>query len=279
VDRKPTAPAASRLENSAYRDTVSGHGGAMRWTRVSNIGASISANHRRYVAMDACLQRTPRAIRTDFFAAAACVTHPVGGLGVLDGVLGRLVFTPEQSAFLRFVHGSLATVNRSWFARLLHGAEISGCEGKRGPALDHALVDLEQAAFTRAMSDFFGSDDMRRERLMVGINATFHQNPLFRCPLLEMRLRAALAAVRSRCRFDLGDEAQRRSVGHALVDLVRSGRERPGRSSKQFARPLQVAGWTEFPVAAAASGMATPATVFGEGGAEPTLWNRICLGR
>jgi hypothetical protein len=185
---------------------------------------AISANHRRYVEMDVQLHETPFAIRTDFFAAAACVTHPSGGLGILDGVAGRWLFTAEQREFLRFVHHALAVLNRSWHARLLLGIEVSGCEGRRGRDLDHALVDLEQAMFTRATGTFFGADDTRRMRVVNGLSANLRLNPLLRCPLLEAPLRAALAAARRRCRFDLADEAARRSVGHALVDQVRADR-------------------------------------------------------
>jgi hypothetical protein len=187
-------------------------------------GGAIGANHRRYLEMDAQLRQTPCAIRTHFFAAAACVTHPSGGLGILDGAIGRWLFTAEQRAFLRFVHHSLAAMNRDWHARLLRGVEVAGCEGRRGRDLDHALVDLEQAMFTRATGAFFGADDARRMRVVDGLSANLRLNPLLRCPLLETRLRAALAAARARCRFDLADEATRRSVGHALVDQVRADR-------------------------------------------------------
>jgi hypothetical protein len=185
---------------------------------------AIVANHRRYVAMDAQLRRTPCAIQTDFFAAAACVTHPSGGLGVLDGAIGRWLFTRQQREYLRFVHHRLAALNLDWHARLLRGAEVAGCEGRRGRELDHALVDLEQAMFTCATGAFFGVDIARRTRLLDGLSASLERNPLLRCPLLEARLRAALASVRTRRRFDLADETQRRWVGHALVDLVRASR-------------------------------------------------------
>lgn len=188
-------------------------------------GDSICANHRRYVAMDARLQRTPLAIRTHFFAAAACVTHPLGGLGVLDGRLAGLVFDPPARAFLRFIHARLAVVNQDWFERLQQGMDVPGCEGKRGTALDHALVDREQAHFTRSMVEFFGSDTQRQARLLAAVNATLHRHPLLRRPLLEERLGAALATVRARRRIDLGDETHRCSVGHALVDLIRAARE------------------------------------------------------
>jgi hypothetical protein len=188
-------------------------------------GGAISANHRRYLRMDAQLQAAAGAIRTDFFAAAACVTHPSGGLGIVDGIVGRWLFSAEQRALLCFVHHALADLNAGWHARLLRGVEVPGCEGRRGRDLDHGLVDLEQAMFTRAAGAFLGSDPARRRRVMEGINRRLHRNPVLRCPLLEARLRAALAAARVRCRLDLANEAQRRKVGHALVDLVREGRE------------------------------------------------------
>jgi hypothetical protein len=183
--------------------------------------APIRGNHRLYLAMHHRLREAPASIRTHFFAAAACVTHPRGGLGILDGALGRLVFDAEQAAFLRHVHATLARLNRHWFARLRRGLDVRGCEGLRGRALDHALVKLEQARFTRAMAAYFGADAARRERVLSGINVALRQNPLLRSPLLDRRLRAALAVARRRHGLDLGDEEQRCTIGHALVDLVR----------------------------------------------------------
>ena len=193
--------------------------------------ATICANHCRYLAMDACLGASSQAIQCRFFAAAACVTHPTGGLGVLDGAWRRLVFTGEESSFLHHVHAVLARVNWDWFARLWHGLEVAGCEGLRNGALDHALVDLEQACFTRAMRDYFKDDAERQARLMAGINAALQRNPLLRSPLLVGPLREALSAVRAVRGIDLGDEVQRRAIGHALVDSLAAcsrARSRPG---------------------------------------------------
>jgi hypothetical protein len=165
---------------------------------------AICTNHGRYLAMDACLLASPGAIRCRFFAAAAWVTHPRGGLGVLDGLLGRMVFTAEESAFLRHVHTVLAQMNRHWFARLRLGVEIPGCEGLRGRALDHALVDLEQRRFTWAMHDYFKAAPESQSRAMAGINAALRRNPVLRSPLLVAPLRA---------------------IGHALVDSIRESRD------------------------------------------------------
>jgi hypothetical protein len=201
---------------------------APRTAAAARAGVSIRANHRRYLAMDACLQAAAGdAIRTHFFAAAACVTHPRGGLGALDGALGRLVFAPGEAAFLRHVHGVLAALNRGWFARLRRGVELAGCEGLRGRALDHALVELEQARFTAAMRAYFGDDAALREATLGGVNRALRRHPLLRPPWLEWRLGAALVASGTRRCRDLADEAQRCAVGHALVDLVRASRCAP----------------------------------------------------
>ena len=76
-------------------------------------------------------------------------------LGVLDRAFGSLLFNAEEVAFLRHVHGALALLNQRWFGRLRLGLDVPGCEGLHGRALDHALVGLEQSAFTRAMRDYF----------------------------------------------------------------------------------------------------------------------------
>jgi hypothetical protein len=183
----------------------------------------ICANHRLYTAMDAALNTDGRRIHCRFFAAAACVTHPRGGLGVLDGPLGSLVFSAEGTAFLHHVHGVLAQLNRGWFERLRRGAEVPTCEGLSGRDLDHALVGLEQRVFTRAMRDYFRHDFPRQARVMGGINLALHTNPLLRSPLLQRPLRAALATVRSRQGIDLADEGQRRAIGQALVDQIAGG--------------------------------------------------------
>jgi hypothetical protein len=214
-------------------------------------GTSVAANHRRYRAMDACLAAAPRAIHTSFFAAAACVTHPLGGLGVLDGALGRWVFGADESALLRFVHGALAGMNHGWFVRLRAGAEVPGCDGLRGRELDHALVELEQARFTSALDDWCANDDARRVRLLAGINEVLRGN-LLRTPLIEPRLRAALATARVHCAFDLGDELQRCSIGHALVDLIRADRpERGGQARRLDTSPA----WAARPTRGGSEGL------------------------
>ena len=180
----------------------------------------ICANHRRYMAMDVELETSATSIRCRFFAAAACVTHPRGGLGVLDRASGGLLFNAGEVAFLRHVHGALALLNQRWFERLRIGLEVPGCEGLRGRALDHALVGLEQSAFTRAMCDHFSYEAARQARVIGGINLALNENPILRSPLLQPPLRAALAAARRHSGIDLADEPQRRAIGQALVDHI-----------------------------------------------------------
>ncbi len=180
----------------------------------------ICANHRRYMAMDVELNTSAASIRCRFFAAAACVTHPRGGLGVLDLAFGGLLFNAEEVAFLRHVHGVLALLNQRWFGRLRIGLEVPGCEGLRGRALDHALVGLEQSAFTRAMRDYFSCEAARQARVMGGINLALNDDPLLRSPLLQLPLRAALASTRRQSGIDLADEPQRRAIGQLLVDHI-----------------------------------------------------------
>ena len=180
----------------------------------------ICANHRRYAAMDVELNTSAHSIRCRFFAAAACVTHPIGGLGILELALGRLLFTAEEVAFLRHVHGVLALLNQRWFGRLRIGLEVPGCEGLRGRKLDFALVSLEQAAFTQAMHDYFSCDATRQAHVMAGINLALNDNLFLRWPLLKPPLRIALATVRRRSGIDLADEPQRRTIGQALVDQI-----------------------------------------------------------
>jgi hypothetical protein len=77
-------------------ESASAHEQALIGAKTSSI-ESIRTNHRRYAAMDQVLTRTPGAVASHWFAAAACVTHPRRGLGTLDGPLGRLAFQPAQA--------------------------------------------------------------------------------------------------------------------------------------------------------------------------------------
>jgi hypothetical protein len=190
---------------------------------------TIASNHARYAAMDRCLQRAGGAIRSDWFAAAACVTHPRRGLGVLDRGCGVLVASAEEAGFLRHVHHALARMNVAWFERLVAGREIPGCEGLRGAALDHALVGLEQRAFTRHAQAWFLARPARRAPVMARLNERLCRSRLFRRPLVEPRLGRALEqAAMLAGPLDLDDEAHRCAVGRALVDLIRA--ERTGRA-------------------------------------------------
>ena len=66
----------------------------------------ICENHRRYMAMDVEINTSAASIRCRFFAAAACVTHPRGGLGILDLAFGDVLFNAEEVAFLRHLQCS-----------------------------------------------------------------------------------------------------------------------------------------------------------------------------
>lgn len=190
---------------------------------------TIPANHARYAAMDRALHRTPGAIPCHWFAAAACVTHPRRGLGVLDHWCSLLVASAEEARFLRHVHHGLARMNASWFERLVAGREIPTCEGLRGVALDHALVGLEQRAFTRHAQAWFLCRPARRGPVIERLNDRLRRNPLFRRPLVEPRLGQALErAAACAWPLDLDDEAHRCAVGRALVDVIRA--ERAGRA-------------------------------------------------
>ncbi len=196
----------------------------------------IQANHRCYAAMHAELHASLRGIRCNFFAAAACVTHPRGGLGVLDGAWAPAVIDPQGAAFLRHVHGVLAALNRGWFERLLAGVEVEGCAGLRGRGLDHALVALEQSAFSRVMQAYFGEDAARQARVMGGINLALRRNPLLRIPLMPRSLRVALRVARRGRQLDLCDEAQRCAIGQMLVDIIAA--EAAARSNRPVARQV-----------------------------------------
>jgi hypothetical protein len=189
---------------------------------------SISANHRRYAAMDRVLWAKPGAVRSHWFAAAACVTHPYRGLGTLDGVLGRLAFTPAQSDFLRSVHAGLFVVNSGWFDDLRAGRLPPGFEGVRPARLDHALVDAEQRAFTRLAHHYFGGDRAHLDRFTQALNARFRQSMVLRSRLLAPPLSEALRRLRRHECFDIGSEAHRCRIGHHLVDRIARQRDAAG---------------------------------------------------
>jgi hypothetical protein len=185
---------------------------------------SICANHRRYAAMDRVLAHTSGAVASRWFAAAACVTHPRRGLGTLDGPLGRLAFQPAQAAFLRFVHLGLFANNLVWFDQLRRGATPRGFEGLRGRTLDHALVDAEQRKFSQLVQQYFHGDSPLIERFMRALNERFRQSLVLRSRLLPPALREALQRLRAESAIDMASEAQRRCIGHHLVDRIREAR-------------------------------------------------------
>jgi len=214
-------------------DEATGH--PARWPVLSSLvhrraidrvspGGSIRANHRRYAEMDHLLHSTPGAIRSHWFAAAACVTHPHRGLGTLDGPLGRLAFTDAQSALLRYVHVGLFTHNLAWFQQLRLGVLPAGFEGLRGLALDHAMVDAEQRRFSQLVQQYFRHDSALIDRFMRALSARFGEAIVLRSRLLAPALRAALHRSRAEAPIDMGCEAQRRGIGHALVDRLRAER-------------------------------------------------------
>ena len=185
---------------------------------------TICANHRRYAAMDRTLARTPGAIRSHWFAAAACVTHPWRGLGTLDGPLGRLAFTAAQAAFLRFVHLGLFAHNRAWFRQLRSGTRPAEFGGLQGRALDHAMVDAEQRLFTRLADRHFDHDPASAAPFMCALSERLRHGMVLRSHLLAPALREALDAVRGATAIDMACEAHRRRIGHQLVDSIRRAR-------------------------------------------------------
>lgn len=213
--RKPATGRPPRRPDSPSLEEIDGRTPTTR---------SICANHRRYAAMDRMLADTPGAVASHWFAAAACVTHPRRGLGTLDGPLGRLVFLPAQADFLRFVHLGLFANNLSWFEQLRRGATPAGFEGLRGRSLDHALVDAEQHKFSQLVQQYFHGDAQRIDSFMRALNERFRQSLVLRSRLLPSALCEALQRLRAESAIDMASEAQRRCIGHHLVDRIRADR-------------------------------------------------------
>lgn len=174
--------------------------------------------------MDRALARTPGAVASHWFAAAACVTHPRRGLGTLDGPLGRLAFPAAQASFLRFVHGGLFAHNLAWFEPLRRGEPPAGFEGLRGRALDHALVDAEQRKFSQLVQQYFHDDADRIDPFMHALSLRFRASLVLRSRLLEPALHEALRRLRAGTAIDMACEAQRQCIGHHLVDRIRAER-------------------------------------------------------
>lgn len=174
--------------------------------------------------MDRALAHTPGAVGSHWFAAAACVTHPRRGLGALDGALGRLAFSTAQAALLRFVHLGLFAHNAAWFEQLHRGITPAGFEGLRGRALDHALVDGEQRKFSQLVQQYFQDDADRIDPFMRQLSARFRESVVLRSRLLEPALHEALRRLRADAAIDIASEAQRRCIGHHLVDRIRAER-------------------------------------------------------
>ena len=114
-------------------------------------GKTVLENHRTYETIDALLQSTPGAIKSQFFKAAQEVTS-WNGLGSMDGVS---LLKDETEAYLLHVHHGLVPYNLEAAKSLLAGKELEGMEGLRGKDLDYALVQREQLLVQKLTDAFF----------------------------------------------------------------------------------------------------------------------------
>lgn len=184
--------------------------------------AEIRCNSAAYDRMDTSLAtgRLSGVTRTDGFAAASLVTS-FFGLGGLDF---PNIMSGAADAYLTSVHHSLAKENYSTFNSLLSG---SGYQGLSGKGLDYALVNKEQALVTKFTNEYFGSNTGARDKVFGEINKFFDPSDL-RFGLANEPTQNVIKErfQQKGIKFDIGNEAHRRELGHGLLDYVRQQRSR-----------------------------------------------------
>ena len=114
-------------------------------------GKTVLENNRTYETIDALLQSTPGAIKSQFFKAAQEVTS-WNGLGSLDGA--NFINDASEDALNHVTHGLVAH-NLENANLLLNGKTPPGMEGLRGKMLDYAMVQNEQKMVQSLLDDYF----------------------------------------------------------------------------------------------------------------------------
>ncbi|WP_444932850.1 RHS repeat-associated core domain-containing protein [Microbulbifer sp. JTAC008] len=178
---------------------------------------NVSCNNKMYGGMDSILHKESGASHSDWFAAAEHVTS-WDGIGAIDNWNFGFITDSEES-YLRFVHHSLAPINKDTFKSVRSGG-LSGLSGKR---LDDALVVKEQLLVSMFSSNYFSGRAELRGEVISGMNKSFDHNS-YRSMYLPKRTNQVLRQQFGRGSFDLGDVGHRIKLGIGLVDSIREER-------------------------------------------------------
>jgi len=161
VDREvnPTNPNRSFWKAAVYN------------TKLNNYWAyrSIAQRHAFYKFADAYLNSVDRAIKSQWFAAAAVVTGD-DAVGAAEGI-NLWYLSDDAENFLKAGNEFLFPYNMNNFSYLMEGKDIPGMEKLIGQALDNALVDFEQTKVQEFIDKYRGDGSL--EDITKKINKAF----------------------------------------------------------------------------------------------------------
>ena len=161
VDREvnPTDPNRSFWKAAVYN------------TKHNNYWAygSIAQRHAFYKFADAYLNSVDKAIKSQWFAAAAVVTGD-DAVGAAEGI-NLWYLSDDTEKFLKAGNEFLFPYNMKNFSYLMEGKDIPGMEKFRGKALDNALVDFEQTKVQEFIDKYKGDGSL--EDITKQINNAF----------------------------------------------------------------------------------------------------------
>ncbi|WP_346293789.1 hypothetical protein [Sphaerothrix gracilis] len=161
LDREynPTDPSRSFWKASVYN------------TRENNYWAyrSIAQRHAFYKFADAYLNSVDKAIKSQWFEAAAIVTGK-NAVGAAERI-NLWYLSDNTDQFLQAGNKFLFKYNMKNFSYLMQGKDIPGMEGLRGQDLDNALVEFEQTKVQEFTDNYSGDGSI--EDMTAEINSAF----------------------------------------------------------------------------------------------------------
>jgi RHS repeat-associated protein len=190
----------------------------------------IQGNSSMYNRMDTSLAtgRVAGATQSDWFKAANIVTQPnsLGGTQAWPWSVSG-----DSFSYIAEVHQNLAHENIATFNALIEGKGVPGLGKLSGKELDYALVVKEQKLITQYTDSHFKGNAQGRSAAMKDINKFFDSGGALFILLPSEMQKAIKDNFESKgTSFNYGSEADRITLGKAIVDQIREAR---GRDKKE----------------------------------------------
>ncbi|MEQ8602421.1 MAG: hypothetical protein RIB45_03810 [Marivibrio sp.] len=171
--------------------------------------------------MDEILQEEDGAVRSHWFGAAADVTS-LNSLGALDSPAGELV-DERAASVMRAVHHKLAPENFALFDTLRTGELPDDLKGLSGKALDHALVEREQALVQKHLdAELAQFPEAERPEVTGELSRLINLSGLQKFLADELGdpgVRGAVEKTFADGGFDFSKQSHREALGKAMIDL------------------------------------------------------------